>query len=136
MAPNDLLHPEIASALGDMPFTEMTAETAAMIRSISFEVPLSDAVERTEHVVPGDPDVPVRVHRARGAEGGLPCVSSMHGGGYVIGSYAMDAPLFARLCPTLGLVGVSVEYRLAPDTPYPGPLEDSYRGLKWTYDHA
>jgi len=31
---------------------------------------------------------------------------------------------------------VSVEYRLAPETPYPGPLEDCYRGLRWTQDHA
>ena len=33
-------------------------------------------------------------------------------------------------------VGVSVEYRLAPETSYPGPLDDCYAGLKWTYDHA
>jgi acetyl esterase/lipase len=60
----------------------------------------------------------------------------MHGGGYVIGTFDMDDPLFDNLCPKLGLVGVSVEYRLAPETPYPGPLEDCYRGLQWTYDHA
>ena len=34
------------------------------------------------------------------------------------------------------MVGVSVEYRLAPETPYPGPLEDCYAALRWTYDHA
>jgi acetyl esterase/lipase len=33
-------------------------------------------------------------------------------------------------------VGVSVEAGLAPETPYPGPLEDCYEGLRWTYDHA
>ena len=71
-----------------------------------------------------------------GSEGPLPCVYSMHGGGYVIGSYTMDDPLFDELCPKLGCVGVSVDYRLAPETPYPGPLEDCYRGLRWTYDHA
>jgi acetyl esterase/lipase len=48
----------------------------------------------------------------------------------------MDDSLFDDLCPKLNLVGVSVEYRLAPETPYPGPLEDCYRGLKWTYEHA
>jgi acetyl esterase/lipase len=53
----------------------------------------------------------------------------MHGGGYVLGSCAMDDGLFDLLCPALGCVGVSVEYRLAPDTPYPGPLEDCYAGL-------
>ena len=80
--------------------------------------------------------MPVRVHRAKGTDGVLPCVYSMHGGGYVIGSHSMDDPLFERWCPKLGLVGVSVDYRLAPETPYPGPLEDCYRGLVWTYEHA
>ena len=41
----------------------------------------------------------------------------LHGGGYVIGSYDMDSPLLDRWCPGLGIVGVSVEYRLAPETP-------------------
>ena len=97
---------------------------------------LSDAVVRTEHVVPGDPPVPVRVHRPVTAEGRLPAVVTIHGGGYVIGSYDMDDPLLDRWCPGLGVVGVSVEYRLAPETPYPGPMEDCYAALRWTYDNA
>ena len=52
------------------------------------------------------------------------------------GTNLMDDPLFDELCPRLGIVGVSVDYRLAPETPYPGPLEDCYRGLRWTYEHA
>ena len=60
----------------------------------------------------------------------------MHGGGYMIGSYDMDDSMFDDRCATLDIVGVSVEYRLAPTTPYPGPLEDCYLGLKWTFDHA
>ena len=86
--------------------------------------------------MPGDPPVPVRVHRPTGAEGHLPAIVTIHGGGYVIGSYDMDDPLLDRWCPELGIVGVSVEYRLAPETPYPGPLEDCYAALRWTYDHA
>jgi acetyl esterase/lipase len=86
----------------------------------------------------GEPDVVVRVHRARSAAAtdALPCLYSIHGGGYVMGSFAMDDPMFDRLCPTHGVVGVSVEYRLAPETAYPGPLEDCYRGLKWTHEQA
>ena len=136
MKPVDRLDPEVAKAIEMLPFSEMTAETAAMINSLVFDMPLSDAVERTDHVVPGDPEVPVRVHRPKGVEGSLPCLFSMHGGGYVIGDYSMDDPMFDVLCPKLGLVGVSVDYRRAPDTPYPGPLEDCYRGLKWTSDNA
>jgi acetyl esterase/lipase len=99
-------------------------------------MPLSDAVERTDRTVPGDPPVPVRVHRAKEMTGPRPCLYSIHGGGYVLGSYDMDDAMFDRRCPALGIVGVSVEYRLAPATQYPGPLEDCYAGLKWTYEHA
>jgi acetyl esterase/lipase len=132
-----MLDPDVAAAIERVPFDELTAEVLATIRKFGpVPVPLSDAVERTDHVVPGDPDVSVRVHRAHGAEGPMPCVYSMHGGGYVLGSNAFDDLLFDELCPKLGFVGVSVEYRLAPETPYPGPLDDCYLGLRWTYEHA
>ena len=106
-----------------------------MIRSV---VPPSHAVARASRpktvTMPGEPEIQVRVHRPKGATGPCPCVYSIHGGGYVVGSYNMDDALFNELCPALGLIGVSVEYRLAPETPYPGPLEDCYRGLNWTYE--
>ena len=134
----DLLDPEIAPAIAAFPAFALSVEALADIRGASFpmEVELSDTVERTDHVVPGDPDVTVRVHRPVGASSPRPCVYSIHGGGYVIGSYEMDDPIMDRWCNTLGIVGVSVEYRLAPDTPYPGPITDCYRGLKWTFEHA
>src|SRR5438045_308301 len=122
-APGELLDPEIAKAIEAMPFAAMTAEMVPLIRAADLSVPVSDAVVRTDHLVPGDPEVPVRVHRAKKSDGPLPCLYSMHGGGFVIGSYSMDDPTFDELCPKLDLVGVSVEYRLAPDTPYPGPIE-------------
>lgn len=133
----DILHPDVAAAVNALALPAMDDDLVRTIRSMRLApVGLSDAVVRTDHVVSGDVAVPLRTHRARDAEGLLPCVYSMHGGGYVIGSHVQDDPLFDRLCPHLGLVGVSVEYRLAPETPYPGPLEDCYRGLVWTYEHA
>ena len=135
MTPRDLLDPELVPAIELVPFDDVTAEILPALR-VRFEMPPSDAVDRRDHAVPGDPEVAVRVHRAKAADGVLPCVYSMHGGGYVLGTNAMDDPLFEALCPRLGIVGVSVDYRLAPETPYPGPLEDCYRGLRWTYEHA
>jgi acetyl esterase/lipase len=139
VTPRELLHPEVAAAIGNIPFDELTADVLTSMRSgmsMMPRPPLSDAVERTDHVVPGDPEVVVRVHRTKGVDGALPCLYSMHGGGYVLGSNVMDDPIFDTLCPSLGVVAVSVEYRLAPDTPYPGPLEDCYQGLRWTFEHA
>ena len=137
VAPRDLLDAEVAEAAELVPFDDLTADVLRDLRSVgAIEVPLSDAVERTDSAVPGDPEIPVRIHRPKGFDGVLPCVYSMHGGGYVIGSYAMDDPVFDDLCPKIGFVGVSIDYRLAPETTYPGPLEECYRGLHWIHDHA
>lgn len=133
-----MLDPELRAVMDAFELPQLDDEVLAMMRSGAFPsaVELSDAVERTERTVPGDPPVPVRVHRTAGATGRQPAVVSMHGGGYVLGSYDMDDLRFDRWCPQLGLVGVSVEYRLAPETPYPGPLDDCYAALRWTYDNA
>ena len=93
-------------------------------------------MDRTDHVVSDDPHVVVRVHRPKDLDGALPCIYSIHGGGYILGSYDMDDARFDRYCTRFGCVGVSVEYRLAPETPYPGPLDDCYAGLRWTHEHA
>jgi acetyl esterase/lipase len=133
----NLLDPELRSVLDAFELPAVDAAGVAAMRSASFASPdLSDAVVRTEHQVPGDPPVAVRVHRAKEAVGLLPAIVTIHGGGYVIGSYDMDSPLLDRWCPSLGVVGVSVEYRLSPETPYPGPLDDCYAALRWTHDNA
>jgi acetyl esterase/lipase len=132
----DLLDPEIEPFISAIPFEALDESMLPAIRAAKVEVPLSDDVARADREVPGDPPVPVRVHRAKDAEGLLPCVYSIHGGGYVLGSYDMDDMMFDRWCPTYNIVGVSVEYRLSPETSYPGPLDDCYAGLKWTYDNA
>jgi acetyl esterase/lipase len=132
----NLLDPELRPALTAFELPPLSAERIASLR-VPIEMPwLSDAVLRTDHLVPGDPPVPVRVHRAAGAEGPQPAILTIHGGGYVLGSYDLDAPVLDAWCPALGVVGVSVQYRLAPDHPYPAPLEDCYAALRWTHDHA
>jgi acetyl esterase/lipase len=137
MSTRDLLDPEVAAVASLVPFADLNQEILATLRgAFAMEAPASAVVTRTNVEVPGDPAVPLRVHRANGAEGVLPCVYSIHGGGYVLGSNTMDDPQLEQWCPKLGIVGVSVDYRLAPETPYPGPLEDCYRGLVWTHEHA
>jgi acetyl esterase/lipase len=132
------VEPEIAERLPMMPtigtlaVDDLTALREAMA---TRPVELSDRVDRRDYVVPGDPDVVIRVHRPVGVEGPLPCFYAIHGGGYVLGSYSMDDARFDAWCPKFQCVGVSVDYRLSPETPFPGPLEDCYLGLKWVFDH-
>jgi acetyl esterase/lipase len=60
-----------------------------------------------------------------------PALLWIHGGGYVIGKAAQDDALCRRFARDLGAVVASVDYRLAPEHPYPAPLEDCYSALQW-----
>lgn len=140
-----LLDPDIAAVLGALPIdvgallASLSDETVAEVRATMSMMPmpeLSDRVERTDHLVDAAAGVVVRVHRPVGVDGDLPCVYWMHGGGLVLGSHEQDDARFDRWCTLFGCVGVSVEYRLAPETPYPGPLDDCYAGLRWVHDNA
>jgi acetyl esterase/lipase len=80
----------------------------------------------------GAPDVRVRVYTPTSVPAPRPGYVSIHGGGFAIGDVDMDAPGSLEVADKLGVVVVSVDYRLAPETPYPGPLEDCYAALEWT----
>ncbi len=137
-----LVDPEIAPLLSTMSPLEFLDEQSLPQHREARAVgrgSLSDRVIRTDINVPGppgQPDVTLRVHRPKAIDGRLPCVFSIHGGGYVMGSRFIDDGRMDRWCPDLSCVGISVEYRLAPECPYPGPLEDCYAGLRWVHEHA
>ncbi|BBZ46299.1 alpha/beta hydrolase [Mycobacterium parmense] len=69
-----------------------------------------------------------------GVKGPAPALLWMHGGGYVIGTAAQDDRLCRRFSSRLGITVASVDYRLAPEHPYPAPLEDCYAALTWLAD--
>ncbi len=135
---------EVAAGIAAIPSFVLDDAAVAFMRSMKIGLGVAPiaGVVREEHTVPGDPPVPVRLHRPATAVGSvgaaekLPCVVSIHGGGYVMGSYEMDDATFNTWCPALNLVGISIEYRLAPETAYPGPLQDCYRALLWAFDNA
>jgi triacylglycerol lipase len=80
--------------------------------------------------------VGVVVYTPRDPAGGLPCIVHMHGGGYVVGCAAALEPRNRPLALAAGCVIVSVDYRLAPETRFPGSIEDCYAALAWTFAHA
>ncbi len=76
----------------------------------------------------------VRRHRpgdGATAAGPLPALLWIHGGGYVIGSAAQDDALCRHLADELGAVVAAVDYRRAPEHPFPAPLEDCHDALVW-----
>lgn len=96
----------------------------------------TELVERTDLIVDGDPPVQIRLHRPRTSRARSAGVLSIHGGGYVLGDYNMDDAVFEDWCPALGVVGVSVNYRLAPENPFPEPLDDCLVTWQWIHDNA
>ena len=73
--------------------------------------------------------IDLRIYRPENTGEPLPVFYWMHGGGYVMGSARQGDAFTLRAASEHGMFAVSVEYRLAPETPYPGPLEDCYEGL-------
>lgn len=133
---------EATPAEGFFDWRDLAATRAAidqMLAALAAGIPDSPRVAREDRAVPGlegAPAVPVRLYRPRDAIGALPCLVWIHGGGYVLGTLAMDDGSMQDIVETIGCVAVSVEYRLAPEHPFPAPLEDCYAALKWAFDHA
>ncbi len=75
--------------------------------------------------------VGVRLHRAASVSQRSAALLWIHGGGYVLGSARQDDALCQRFTRELGVTVAAVDYRLAPEHPYPAPLEDCYSALTW-----
>jgi acetyl esterase/lipase len=134
----DLLDPELAAIIEPFAYVDYDETTVQEMREMLPFTPATSLpeVRREDRTVSADPEVIVRTHRPTRATAPAPAVISMHGGGFIIGNRTFDDPRLGHWCTELGVVGVSVEYRLSPEVRYPGPLEDCYAALRWTVEHA
>lgn len=80
-------------------------------------------------------DIPVRLYTPAGA-GPFPILVWFHGGGWVVGDLDMADPTARHLSVGAGCVVMSVDYRLAPETKFPGPADDCYAATQWAAKHA
>jgi acetyl esterase/lipase len=136
------LQPGVDFLLGRTPpatpeqLVAMRRENTARLAALPAE--LIAAVDMTDHVAPGADggDVALRCYRPAGTTAPLPCLYWIHGGGMVAGSVAEDDLFCLRLVGATGIAVVSVEYRLAPEHPFPAALDDAYQGLLWTAGNA
>ncbi|MBL8046337.1 MAG: alpha/beta hydrolase [Anaerolineales bacterium] len=78
----------------------------------------------------------LRIYQPKLQTARAPVLLWMHGGGLVLGKPEIDEPNCIELVRALGLVIVSVDYRVAPEHPFPTPLEDCYTALKWVAEQA
>jgi acetyl esterase/lipase len=96
-------------------------------------------LEVDEVLVPGPegaPKVPVRRYRPADHDGELPALVYIHGGGFVVGSLDLYDADCRRIAAEVGAVVISVDYRLAPEHPFPAGLEDCYAALVWAAEQA
>ncbi|SJN13270.1 putative esterase [Leucobacter sp. 7(1)] len=71
-----------------------------------------------------------------GSGTGLPVLVNFHGGGMIVGHRSWEHARVAELVAQHGVIGVNVEYRLAPEDPFPAGAEDTYAATCWVADHA
>ncbi|QYC39516.1 Carboxylesterase NlhH [Nonomuraea coxensis DSM 45129] len=143
------LDPELRAAIeaAPMPVVDLAAMTPEELRARRAEtaafvaaVPRPETeVSIEDRHVPGPDDAPevrVRIYRPPGGGTELPGLYWIHGGGMIMGSPEFDDAMMIDYVERLGLVAVSVDYRLAPEHPHPAPVEDCYAGLAWTAKSA
>lgn len=112
-----------------LPRTIITARTLPTLRLLTK---LTGRARRPDaQVVSVDTDVSVHIFRPASARPRTPALLWIHGGGMVLGDAAQDSRFCRRIAEQLDIVVVSVEYRLAPEHPFPTPLEDCYAALRW-----
>ncbi|MEV4368839.1 alpha/beta hydrolase [Nonomuraea sp. NPDC049637] len=149
MAFHPNLDPDLRAALENAPFpafdvTALDAEELAGHRAqihamLAATPPAETEVRIEDRRVPGpdgEPDIRVRVYRPAQDGAGRPGLYWIHGGGMIVGMPEVDDATMIDYVERLGVVVVSVDYRLAPEHPHPAPVEDCYAGLLWTAKNA
>jgi acetyl esterase len=135
--------PELAAIIPLMPMldhSDLPAARAQIANGLAaMPAPDATGVDVGEVRVPGPrdaPDVVLRTYRPQDVPGPLPVIYDIHGGGFTVGSVDIDHAGNLAFSRDLGALVVSVEYRLAPEDPFPAGLEDCYAGLSWVAKNA
>src|SRR5262245_24762311 len=132
------LHPqaqgvlELFAALGEPRLEEDTPVAARARRAARVRPPTED-IHHIEEVDAGR--VAGRLYRPSDVVP-LGLLIYFHGGGWVLGSIAGSDHICRALANRSGAAVLSVDYRLAPEHPFPAAVEDAMAATRWAYDHA
>jgi acetyl esterase len=135
--------PELAAAVAMMPVFEITDVPTARAEmgetfAAAFGEPDRSGVQVRDELVPGPdgaPEVRLRIYTPDRLVAPA-AIYDVHGGGFMLGTIDMFDGHNLRLARELGVTVVTVDYRLAPEHPYPAGLEDCYAGLVWVAKNA
>jgi acetyl esterase len=127
---------EEAEAAGTKPVQESTPEEVRANLAAAWQATFGEADE-VHSVEDRDANgVPVRIYRPVETDEPSTGLVYFHGGGFVAGSIEVYDPLTRALAKRAGCVVVSVDYRLAPEHPYPAALDDAWTATKWVSENA
>lgn len=132
-----ILDPELATVAAALPKMDLAdlASARETERAVVGHLPQYEAqTPLSVHditVSHGAADVPVRVYVPTERSASLPGLLYLHGGAYVMGGLSLVDFAARMLVDRVGIVVVAVDYRLAPEHPYPAGLEDCYAVLGW-----
>lgn len=145
----DLMKREVAGRMGDafapilsgeLDPVAAAAEVRARLKASrrpAKPVPVDHISDRT---IPGPAgDIPVRIYHPldpADSDAGLPVMVYFHGGGFVLCDLDSHDSCCRRLANGIGAIVVSVDYRLAPEHPYPAAVDDAWAATEWAAAHA
>lgn len=147
MTTRHLVDRELIPMIDTFPGLTLTRETLPESRAFLAEMnaqalagmPEFPDIIGVERHIPGPqgaPDVRVLIYRPKHSSTPTPALLWIHGGGYVLGTADIAEGQVKSIISMTGCTAVSVDYRLAPETPHPGPVEDCYAALKWLHTNA
>jgi len=131
------IHPEMAALVAARDFMQ-PAETPEEKRAnwtrytAALALPRPPEIGTSDHLVQtADQAVPVRLYREAGADGPLPVVVYLHGGGFMLGDLDSSDSIAWGLCRQARAAILNVDYRLTPDFPYPAAFDDCYGVIEY-----
>ena len=111
----------------------------AHMASKGFVRPTDTSVEETETTIPGPPNAPeilIRIYTPSNLQYPVPAYINFHGGGFIFGDLDSEHARTLAISKACRAIAITVDYRLAPEHPYPAALHDCYTALLWLVNNA
>jgi len=131
------LHPKMTYFLSQIPsLQEQSLETIRNRNAMVPEGTLTSVHHIENEVISRkEGDIPIRIYTPEG-EGPFPVFVFFHGGGFIYGDLETHDPMCRIICDHTHHIVIAVEYRLAPEHPFPAAPNDAYFATKWISEHA
>jgi acetyl esterase len=133
---------ELGKQAGRPPFEALSPDQARKAYAGTWDIlqpPAQEVAHVSDRTLPTNAGpLALRIYRGLDTQpdADLPCVLYMHGGGWVIGNLDSHDRLCRQLANQAGVCVVSVDYRLAPEHPFPAAIDDCADAWRWVYSHA